>query len=99
MLLDDDNKLICPSCGGDSLHQIKVDVFERDEDEKKVLHAQVGKSKIVKSIVVSNYISGNPSLRRQGLTISFSCETCEYEPKLDFAQHKGVTLVTWREYM
>jgi len=99
MLLDNYNTLKCPSCGGDFLHQIKVDVFERDEDDQKVLHVQVGESKIVKSIVVNNDISGNPSLRRHGLTISFRCETCEDKPKLDFAQHKGSTLVTWREYM
>ncbi len=99
MLLDDYNTLICPSCGGDFLHQGRVDVFERDEDDVQVLHVQVCGAKIVKAAVVNNDMSTNPSLRRQGLTVSFSCETCKARPKLDFSQHKGSTLVTWREYM
>ena len=91
----EDDMLLCPNCGGINLHQIKVDVFERGEDEEDVLHTQVGPEKSFKSFVVKNEISGNPSLRRHGMTIKFMCETCDAKPKLHFAQHKGITLVNW----
>ena len=90
-------ELECPHCGENYLHQIKVDVFQRSEDEESVFHVQVGNTRIAKTAVVNNNRSGNPSLRRNGLTITFSCETCEETPKLDLAQHKGCTLVTWRK--
>jgi hypothetical protein len=37
----------------------------------------------------------DPSDRRDGLTITFSCETCEDLPVLSIVQHKGLTLVGW----
>jgi hypothetical protein len=40
--------------------------------------------------------SGNPSARRQGLTIKFDCEHCEGSHVLTIAQHKGTTYVKWR---
>jgi hypothetical protein len=38
----------------------------------------------------------NPSERRQGLAIAFSCEDCDAKLELTIAQHKGNTIVEWR---
>jgi hypothetical protein len=41
--------------------------------------------------------SWNPSWRRDGIAIEFCCEGCGSIGELTIAQHKGVTLVGWRE--
>ena len=40
--------------------------------------------------------SGNPSDRRHGLAVAFTCEACPFQGELTVAQHKGATLVGWR---
>ena len=41
--------------------------------------------------LVSNSNSGNPSSRRNGITITFGCELCGKTSVLGIAQHKGAT--------
>lgn len=81
--------LLCPSCGGNYLHQRRVEVFERGEDSNIGLHVTVANMKME----VDNELHDNPSARRHGLKIIFSCETCKAEPVMTVAQHKGQTFV------
>ncbi|RUR51430.1 hypothetical protein [Vreelandella populi] len=82
-------ELQCPNCNGNYLHHEKIEVFEREEDAKSGLQVTVAG----KEVTTSTSLSGNPSLRRHGIAISFSCEFCDAVPVLTIAQHKGNTLV------
>jgi|WetSurMetagenome_2_1015567.scaffolds.fasta_scaffold700606_2 hypothetical protein len=82
-----DGELICPSCGGDNLHQVRVEVFEREEDKQTGVHADVVRD----SVHIDTEMAGNPSKRRQGTKISFTCEGCDEAMILSIEQHKGTT--------
>ena len=82
-------ELKCPSCGSNYLHHEKVEVFERGEDEEKGLHVTI-ENGVAKT---DTNLSGNPSARRHGLLIHFSCEGCKANPVLSLSQHKGNTWV------
>lgn len=86
------NTLIGPNrC--ENLHQISMEYFDRREDSEKGLHvyAQLGKQ-----LLVDDKMTGNPSQRREGIKIRFSCECCNGEiHTLNIVQHKGMTLMFW----
>lgn len=85
-------KPCCSSCGGFYLHQGDVEVFNRCcEDAASGLHAVVMHDRVA----IDTSMIGNPSERRQGLTISFTCETCHASPTLKIIQCKGETLIEW----
>jgi len=90
------DKLCCPDCGSYYMHQHRVEVFSRGEDEKTI------------GLAVDQYTSevspaegDNPSSRRQGLVIYFRCEDCNYAEQDDVIkalriyQHKGITFMEW----
>ena len=81
--------LVCPGCGGTYLHHGVVNTFDRDEDAENGRHVRIGRG-----VVIDHDLRNNPSFRRGGLTITFSCETCSAESTLRIAQHKGQTFVT-----
>ena len=83
------SELKCPSCGFNYLNHQRVEVFERSEDEEKGLHVSVEN----KNVTTDTNLSDNPSSRRHGLKIHFSCEGCEAKPVLSISQHKGNTWV------
>lgn len=83
-------ELRCPGCGLTNLHQMQVDVFERDEDQGGI-HVSVRRG----SAAVDQNLAHNPSSRRQGLRIMFECEHCVEERFLLISQHKGTTFVGW----
>jgi len=87
--------LLCPSCGGGYLHHEAIDIFERPEDADVILHTTAGDT--VTSKLEPADRSENPSPRRHGLFITFSCEGCDATPILDIHQHKGGTFLRWRE--
>ena len=92
--------LSCPNCGENWLHQCGVDVFCRNsEDEEQGLHASVDYSGEVSIDGDTSTNSGNPSRRRDGIKIQFSCEQCsdsiEDTFELRIAQHKGNELIYW----
>lgn len=90
--------LCCPNCRGNNLHQRRITVWDREEDAKQVRYTTV--SDAVSTMMAENHLSSNPSDRRQGMSIVFECETCAEEHdehELCFAQHKGFTLVFWRQ--
>lgn len=85
--------LLCPNCKQWNLHQARVDVFNRREDQKEGTHVWVDDEDIGRN----RNIDANPSLRRQGIAIAFTCEQCMARPVLGIAQHKGTTYIAWIE--
>ena len=85
--------LDCPNCGEGNLHQGRIKIFEREEDndlchittvDDSGTHIEVGPG------------DDNPSKRRHGLLISFWCECCPARPTLGISQHKGSTYLQWQ---
>lgn len=87
----EDGELVCPSCGFNYLHHVKVEVFERSEDALHGVHVAVSEGQAV----MDTSLEGNPSGRRHGITIQFECEGCDAEPVLSISQHKGYTYMTF----
>lgn len=86
--------LLCPRCGANNLHHEGIDVFHRREDhEKEVVTRVVGGSS--KTEIVDAKGSGNPSMRRDGIVVHFSCEQCGDDIQLGIGQHKGSTEIAW----
>jgi len=89
MSINSDGHLLCPCCDYAWTHHGTVEIFDRAEDEEMCLHTVANHRK-----VQTNYDSsadGNPSLRRDGLIVHFTCEGCSIETQLTIAQHKGQT--------
>lgn len=83
--------LICPNCKGENLHQRSAKVYFRECED-----SEFGKFiKCSNQKVESIASDGNPSVRRDGLLVSFDCESCDAEPELAIFQHKGVTYIEW----
>lgn len=95
--------LSCPQCGGHNLHHGSTIVFDRNEDEHKVQRTTVVHNAAYSERVV-NSDSGNPSARRDGSILGFTCENC-HNPlggtdhiqrfQLKIWQHKGSTYLAW----
>lgn len=90
---------LCPRCGSESIHHQAATLYDRREDGEMVVRSTVrdGSAKID---VVQSDSSGNPSSRRDGISISFWCEGCkgidEDVLELTVSQHKGATELGWR---
>lgn len=81
--------LLCPQCGGVCTHQGAVVAFMREaEDSKEGISVLVQPNR---ELSVKRSMAGNPSSRRNGLSIAFSCETCNRLFCLNVYQHKGTT--------
>ena len=90
-----DYGLACPKCGGPNLHHGDVTVYSRVEDETNTTVTTVeGNGDVLVSQSKSGKC-GNPSLRRDGLRIGFSCEGCGELQDLCIVQHKGTTFMHW----
>lgn len=82
--------LKCPGCGSScGLHHYRVEVFEREQDDRFGLHVSVQDGKVTED----QDMTDNPSSRRHGLSVFFWCECCNEMPVLHIAQHKGQTEV------
>jgi len=92
-----DHRIACPNCGETlGLHHETVHVFGCYEDASCGVHAIVTKS----NATIDDCLEGNPSKRRHGLSIDFSCEHCsesedDIVARLHIAQHKGATNIHW----
>ena len=84
--------LNCPGCGECFLHQTDVNVYDRVQDAFTGQHVKIQGDGLVK---IDCNLTGNPSGRRQGLTIAFTCEHCSTAPVLGISQHKGFTMIGW----
>jgi transcription elongation factor Elf1 len=92
--LTGDETLRCPRCGGDYLHQGRVEVFHRKVEDGPWRGITVDRG-----VPIADCSAPNPSERRQGLLIYFECEFCDLESSdlpLAIYQHKGRTFVEWR---
>ena len=92
--------LVCPGCGSAYLHSGRVTVYDRKAGKEDAEHTTVttvrnGRAKTTEDIPSGH--AGNPSDRRHGVAVAFSCEGCDGKFELTFAQHKGVTLPAWRK--
>ena len=87
----------CPACGNANLHHGEVVVYMRGEDEPENTVVRTN-GPVGETIVGVTSGKGNPSSRRDGLTVQFTCEHCNVEPVLTIAQHKGATFIEWQEY-
>lgn len=95
----DDYDLTCPFCSGTYLHQSAVEIYFRKEDHETGIKAVILGGQYEHAHSISNNMQGNPSARRDGITIKFTCEGCENEPELTIVQHKGQTHINWKEYV
>jgi hypothetical protein len=93
--INEDGRLECPGCPGDGayLHHRVVNVFSRREDNPSQLTSVFHNG----TVNVQGNAAGNPSARRDGVSIRFSCELCGGGYALELAQHKGQTEMHWRE--
>lgn len=72
-----DDSLTCPSCDCDNLHQGTVEVYQCHEDHDGICTvAEIMETKITH---IPRHFPLNPSSRRNGLRIYFSCENCHNE--------------------
>ena len=100
ILWTEEGCLSCPRCGSGYLHHEAVTIFNRDEDAQEMVTV-VTPTRLSQTQEPSAG-SGNPSSRRSGLTVRFTCEECCWElpnvplMELTIAQHKGATYMEWR---
>ncbi len=89
----------CPVCGHDCTHHERVDVYQRDsEDAKTGTHLSIDGT----HVYTSRSMQDNPSYRRNGLRIYFSCESCgpDYPHfSVTMVQHKGRTFFEAQYYV
>ena len=92
--MSNETVLRCPVCDSEYLHAEQTDVYERNEDSNVGCHTTVAFHHTTVDLNMKN----NPSSRRDGLTITFSCEQC-VQPfirhTLAIYQHKGMTIQEW----
>ena len=88
----DGSELLCV-CGSNNLHQESVKVFWRESEDSSQGTFFESKGNYFNKHINPN---DNPSNRRDGLLIRFSCECCSSEPELAIYQHKGTTYVEWQ---
>lgn len=84
--------LSCPHCAGEYLHHEEVIVYNRlQEDSERGIAVRTNGINVSQK----DTMEGNPSGRRNGVTISFRCETCSSRLLLRVQQHKGQTFMDW----
>jgi hypothetical protein len=89
---DQDGALLCGGCGEFCTHFRSLHVFMRGEDHDHGLRLDVdmARSQVSTSTRMGD---GNPSSRRDGLALTFTCEFCKHITEVTFAQHKGTTFI------
>jgi predicted GIY-YIG superfamily endonuclease len=90
------NVMKCPACGYFFTHQEYYEIFQRNEDSDGIRTiVQLNQT------TVDTNMKGNPSSRRDGMRMFFTCEACHFhgdkseDPpmfELLIYQHKGVTI-------
>jgi hypothetical protein len=102
-LSDDAGQLMhCPACGHGYTHHERIEVFQRDiEDAKTGLHISAEGT----DMDIDRDMADNPSYRRNGIRIYFSCESCcsddSDHPRFSvtIVQHKGRTFFEAQYYV
>jgi hypothetical protein len=82
--------LCCPNCDCEYMHQYRTEVFELPHED-----AITGLRVIVDDMEarIATTLQGNPSGRRNGIVIYFTCEGCDKITLFSIYQHKGQTLL------
>jgi predicted nucleic-acid-binding Zn-ribbon protein len=90
-----DSRLVCPKCGNENLHQGQVDVFVRIKEDAPDHAIRINTD----GAIHVGTAEDNPSSRRNGLAILFTCEQCHFSEERPFRltiyQHKGETFIEW----
>lgn len=84
--------LHCPTCNFNFTHHGVVEVWDRKEDADTGLWVHVSESGLFSSKEFKG-VNRNPSDRRGGIRIRFSCENCPTPFWICIAQHKGETFI------
>jgi len=87
----DRDHMNCLHCGGEFLHQEKVEVFKRKEYEKYGIYASIEDTNVNVDTNSDLVSTDNPSQYRDGVLIELQCESCQEKSKLAIFQHKGCT--------
>ena len=87
--IDECDHMLCPHCGGHHITHERVDVYWRGEDKVQGTHVCTTSE----GTSVDGHMLHNPSARRWGLNIYFSCEWCGHGSQLSISQHKGHTVI------
>jgi hypothetical protein len=91
--IDPNDILKCQSCDSINLHHGRLEIFNRSaEDSRTGIHIIVEPMSVWD---VDDRMANNPSPRRNGFFLSFTCEMCEAKPTLAVFQHKGSTYMEW----
>lgn len=103
---DEYGSLNCPTCSGNNLHQGAVHVWQR-YTEDAVTGTYTCADHKSSRVQAEADMGGNPSIRRDGMTIEFECENCsgssaphenpvnQKKNYLHIVQHKGTTYLSW----
>lgn len=104
MSFDEVSEVSCAYCGFQDTHQDEVVVYNRVEDAEEgqrihisPFHEPLRGVRYPPTVTLTASMEGNPSPRRQGVSIFLSCEQCEGATRLSVFQHKGATMVTRRK--
>ena len=94
-IYDDPLEFVCPTCGSEYLHQTTVAIWGRKagEDSQDMVHVFDHTNGVLPAnhpIIKAALEAGNPSLRRDGLTIALHGE-CGHVSALSIFQVKGRT--------
>lgn len=95
-----DGVLLCPRCGGNNLHHCMIVIFARDGEDRDGTVITVDKTEGDPwTLATERRGSGDFPGRRGSVEIDFSCETCGDHDALTLLvrQHKGETLMRWKE--
>ncbi|MFM1752272.1 MAG: hypothetical protein RL119_1234 [Actinomycetota bacterium] len=96
VVLSNDEVLNCPSCGNPHLHHHTVFIHNRTKEDGPTKTIAVSHNDMSYSALHDGYLPvGNPSERRQGISVLFVCEICDDQVVLQIAQHEGSSLIWW----
>jgi hypothetical protein len=84
--------LKCSICLGENTHHHQVRVYNRKEDALDGMRAVIDWD----TVSVDGLLLENPSARRHGVSVLFSCEGCQALSELTISQHKGATMLAVR---
>ena len=94
LAVDAEGYLLCPWCRGVFTHHQRVAIHQREPFEDGDSHATVvATASDGDDLAGAPDVPGNPSSRRNGITVDLYCELCAGWFALRIAQHKGQTIV------
>lgn len=90
LIINEDNVLLCPTCGCYNLHQNQIVSVFRDDEDKDGTIVNITRKRIIKKRATSKDIP----YRRDAAFVYFTCEECGETSSLIILQHKGCTYLT-----